>query len=160
MRLPRLTVRRLKSLALASAGSMAWLLALATVGDERLALLGIGLIALIDLTTALPFLGYVFEVGLPPPDPGGPSRRPPRLPRLTSRRLIEFILIVTIGCTVAMLVNRLPRRGHDPRPPTKQPDRRDVSGAMDSTIRFPRATSRVRPRMSEPLNDPAVGCPS
>ena len=118
MQLPRLTMRRLKRLVLISGGAMAVLAALARPGDEQLAAFGVVLIGLLDLATILPFLAYALKIGVPAPTPDHARRRPPRLPRLTTRRLLELILVVAFGFATAIVLGhrgaRNPRVQHSP----------------------------------------------
>ncbi len=104
MQLPRLTVRRLKRLTLTSIAAMAVLASLSRPGDEPLTVCGLGVIGLLTFATILPFLAYAFEIGVSAPRPGDPLRRPPRLPRLTTRRLLELVLVLAIGFAVALVL--------------------------------------------------------
>lgn len=103
MRLPRLTTRRLMSLAAVAGGVTLSILIVARSGDEPLALAAIAILALLCVTIILPFLAALVSLRREVPLQDGERPRPPRLPRVTTRRLRFLIVVVAVVYGAARL---------------------------------------------------------
>jgi hypothetical protein len=95
-------MRRLKAVWMAMGLAAIVILLPSAPGDERLALVGVGLVGMLGLAVTLPFAAY--RLSLVRPEPG--ARRPPRLPRQTTRRLLTLIAVMAFAFGAAIVMRK------------------------------------------------------